>query len=465
MSKKLARLFVLVSVLMLVVGIIPAMAQDKIVVVWYVGLGAGGQAEQIDAQNLVVENFNASQDRIELQIQIVDNNVAYDTLATLIATGQAPDLVGPVGADGSNAFAGNYLDLEPLIEASGYDLSQFSVASVEAFRDPVQGLIGLPFGTFPSFIYFRKGLFDEAGAPYPPQTYGELYTDVNGNEVEWDMAALRDLAMYLTVDANGNDATMAEFDAEAIEQFGFVSQWNEARGISTMFGASSLVDEAGNGVLPQAWVDAFTWYYNGIWSDHFIPNASQHGSDTFANGNGFSSGKVAMAHTHLWYTCCVGEATDWDIAVMPSFNGVVTAKLHGDSFRLLRTSENMSEEQQLANFEVLAYLLGEASDELLFVYGGMPARAEATEGFFAKLDETFTQGVNWQVAVDSLAYADSPNHEYNMPNYLKAKDRIGAFQSLVESTPDLDVAAELEKLVADLDIIFKEAPAEATPEA
>ncbi len=456
MSKKLARLAILVSAMMLIIGIIPAMAQDRIVVVWYVGLGAGGQAEQVEAQNAVVEAFNASQESIELQLQIVDNNVAYDTLATLIATGQAPGIVGPVGADGSNAFAGNYLNLDPLIEASDYDISQFSPASVEAFRDSEQGLIGLPFATFPSFIYFRKGLFDEAGAPYPPQAYGELYTDVNGNEVEWDMAALRDLAMYMTVDANGNDATMAEFDGETIEQWGFVSQWNEARGISTMFGATSLVDAEGNATLPEAWTNAFNWYYNGIWTDKFIPNASQAGSDLLANGNAFSSGRVAMAHTHLWYTCCVGEINDWDLAIMPSFDGITTAKLHGDSFRLMRTSSDMSMEQQLAGFEVLTYLIGEASNELLLVYGGMPARAEDTEGFFATLDENFTQGVNWQVAIDSLAYADSPNHEYNMPNYLKAKDRIGAFQSLVESTPDLDVAAELATLVADLDIIFNE---------
>lgn len=465
MSKKMARLFIVFTVLMLAIGIIPAMAQDKTVIVWYVGLGAGGQPEQIEAQNAVVEAFNASQDRIELQIQIVDNNVAYDTLATLIATGQAPNIIGPVGADGSNAFAGNYLDLEPLIAESGYDLSQFSPASVEAFRYPGQGLIGLPFATFPSFIYFRKSLFDEAGAPYPPQEYGVPYVDVNGEEKEWNMETLRELAMYMTVDANGNDATMAEFDASAVEQWGFNSQWNEPRGISTMFGASSLVDEAGNAVLPQAWTDAFTWYYNGIWVDKFIPNASQVGSDILANGNAFSSGRVAMAHTHLWYTCCVGDTNDWDLAVMPSFNGVTTAKLHGDSFRLMRTSADMPLEQQLAAFEVLTYLIGDASDELLLVYGGMPARAEDTEGFFAKLDENFTQGVNWQVAIDSLAYADSPNHEYAMPNYLKAKDRIGAFQSLIESTPDLDIAAELEKLVADLDVIFHEEPAEVTPEA
>lgn len=455
MSKKLARLIIIVSALMLIIGVMPAFAQDRTVIIWYVGLGAGGQPEQIDAQNAVVEAFNASQDRIELQIQIVDNSVAYDTLATLIATGQAPHIIGPVGADGSNAFAGNYLDLEPLIEASGYDVTQFSPASVEAFRFPDQGLIGLPFATFPSFIYFRKSLFDEAGVPYPPQEYGVPYV-VDGEEFEWNMDTLRELAMFMTVDVNGNDATMEEFDAASVEQWGFVSQWNEPRGISTMFGASSLVDENGDAVLPQAWTDAFTWFYNGIWTDKFIPNASQVGSDVLANGNAFSSGRVAMAHTHLWYTCCVGDTDDWDLAVMPSFNGVVTAKLHGDSFRLMRTSADMPLEEQLAAFEVLTYLLGEASSELLVVYGGMPARAEDTEAFFATLDENFEQDVNWQVAIDSLQYADSPNHEYNMPNYLKAKDRIGAFQSLYESTPDLDIVAELEKLVADLDVIFNE---------
>jgi multiple sugar transport system substrate-binding protein len=430
-------------------------AQEPVKVVWYVGLGAGGQPEQVEAQNQVVADFNASHPDIVLEIQIVDNNVAYDTLSTLIASaaaggGQAPDIIGPVGADGSNAFAGRYLGLDALIESTGYDLSQFDEAAVEAYR--VDGeLIGLPFATFPTSIYFRRDLFDEAGLNYPPQVYGEPYVMPDGTEVEWTMDTLREVAMMLTVDSNGADATMDDFNAESIEQWGFISQWNEPRGISTMFGATSLVDENGDAQLPQAWVDAFNWYYNGIWQDHFIPTAAQDGSDLLAAGNAFSSGRVAMAHTHLWYTCCVGTSNTWDLAVMPSHNGVTTAKLHGDTFRILNTTQNPE-----AAFEVLTYLLGEAAPTLLQVYGGMPARAEQTEAFFATLDETFPQGVNWQVAVDSLAYADSPNHEYNMPNYLKAKDRIGAFQTLYGGDGTLDINAELEKLVADLDAIFDE---------
>lgn len=451
MNRKFSRITLLIVILSLLLGALSVGAQEPVKVVWFVGLGAGGQPEQVEAQNKVVADFNASQSDIVLEIQIVDNNVAYDTLSTLIAAGQAPDIVGPVGNDGSNAFAGLYLGLDDLIASTGYDLSQFDEAAVESFRVDGQ-LIGLPFATFPSMIWYRTDLFDEAGLNYPPAAYGEMYVMPDGTEVEWTMDTLREVAMMLTVDANGNDATMEEFDPEAIDQWGFVSQWNEPRGISTMFGANTLIDEEGNAQLPEAWTTAFNWYYDGIWTDHFIPNDAQVGSDVLAAGNAFASGRVAMAHTHLWYTCCVGEIDTWNLAAMPSHNGVVTTKLHGDTFRILAATKNPE-----AAFTVLTYLLGDAAPELLQVYGGMPARAEQTEAFFATLEETFPQGVNWQVAVDSLAYADSPNHEYNMPNYLKAKDRIGVFQTLMGGTDGLDINAEMATLVADLQVIFDEA--------
>jgi len=64
---------------------------DKVTVRWFIGLGAGGQPEQEQAQRDVVEAFNSSQDEIELVIEIVENDVAYETLATQIASGNAPD--------------------------------------------------------------------------------------------------------------------------------------------------------------------------------------------------------------------------------------------------------------------------------------------------------------------------------------------------------------------------------------
>src|SRR5918995_2394693 len=51
---------------------------DKSTVRWFIGLGAGGQPEQEAAQRAVVEAFNSSQDEIELVIEIVENDVAYE---------------------------------------------------------------------------------------------------------------------------------------------------------------------------------------------------------------------------------------------------------------------------------------------------------------------------------------------------------------------------------------------------
>jgi multiple sugar transport system substrate-binding protein len=62
--------------------------------------------------------------------------------------------------------------------------------------------------------------------------------------------------------------------------------------------------------------------------------------------------------------------------------------------------------------------------------------------------------VNWQVAIDSLAYADSPNHQSYVPNFLRVKDRIEQFYILYQNTPDLDIQAELETLIADLQVLY-----------
>lgn len=425
-------------------------AGDAVVVRWFVGLGTGQNAEQVAAQEAVVEAFNASHDEIELQLEIVQNDVAYDTLATAIASGDAPDIVGPVGVRGSNAFTGNWMDLQPLVDEHGYDLSQFPEAAVDFYRVEGQGLIGLPFATFPSFIFYNRALFDEAGLEYPPHEFGEPYADGD----EWTAAKMTELAKELTVDANGYIPTEGEFDPEAIEQFGFIHQWTDARGAATLFGAGSFVDAEGNAYAPEHWREAYHWIHNGIWGEEpFYPSQAYQDSELLATPNAFASGNVAMASTHLWFTCCLQEMADeWDIAVHPSYEGETTAKLHADTFRMLDTTENPDEA-----FVVLTYLIDEAANDLLQVYGGMPARLDETDEFFAGLDETYPFDVDWEVAKKSLSYPDNPSHESNMPNFNRADDRVAAFWSLLLTDGGVEVDEEVDTLVSDLQVIFSEA--------
>ena len=84
-------------------------------------------------------------------------------------------------------------------------------------------------------MYYNKKLFDEAKLPYPPTKVGDLYEGK-----PWDMEAVKQLGMKLTVDKNGNDATSPDFDAKNIVQWGFDMQWADDRADSeaTPFGAS-----------------------------------------------------------------------------------------------------------------------------------------------------------------------------------------------------------------------------------
>ncbi len=426
---------------------------DKTEVRWFVGLGAGTDETMFDPQQEVVDNFNASQDQIELKLEIVDADQAYTTLATQIAAGNAPDIVGPVGIRGRDFFRGAWLDLRPLIDAENYDLSDFDEGLISFYEDQQEGQLGLPFAIFPSFLSVNYELFDEAGIPYPPEEYGATYTTVDGDEVEWNIDAMRDVALLLTVDANGNDALSPDFDADNIVQFGYYEQWTDFRGAATLFGAGSLVDADGNAQVPDQWRDAANWFYDGMWNEVFYPNGIYDASDVIA-GNGFESGNVAIAHTHLWYFgCCVGGVDfDYGLAAVPAnAAGVATAKMHADTFGILKGSENPE-----AAWEVLKYFLGDEAETMTQMYGGMPARLSLQDSYFSTFQEGVPNGenLNWQVVVDGMGHADNPNHEAYMPSPQEANDRYNEFWTLLGQESDVDVDAQIDQLVIDLQAIY-----------
>jgi multiple sugar transport system substrate-binding protein len=419
---------------------------------WYIGLGAGSNADVIPAEEEWAENYNRTHPEVCLILNIVYNDGgggnSYNALRALIAAGNAPDIVGPVGKNGRASFQGAWADVRALADAAGFDLSTYDPRLLE-FTEDEGVLVGLPFALFPSFLFYNKDLFDEAGLPYPPHTVGEDYMGQ-----PWNLETFQNTAMLLTVDANGNDATSADFDPANIVQFGFFEQWTDSRGVAALFGGGIPYDEAtGDAVIPQSYIDAWKWYYDGVWTYHFMPNADYQNSAEFNAGNLFPSGNVAMAHVHTWYTCCFPLAEmSWDIAVMPEINGQITAKLHGDTFAIMRESQN----QDLA-FQVLADMV--VDPELAVIYGGMPAVEEDRAAFFETLNERSAPNeIDWAVAVEMLNYPDLPNHEAWLPNLAEANAALGAFRTLMDQTPDLDLDAAIEDLQADLQTAYDSAP-------
>lgn len=438
----------------LLLGALPGAAQERVKITWFVGLGTGTNEQQIEVQNRIVEEFNASQDKIELVINIAaSNQTAPDILSTLIASGDAPDIVGPVGFSGSNAFAGQWLDLAPLIEATGYDLGQFPENLVESYRSlDGEQLLGLPFAVFPGVLYYNVGLFDEAGLNYPPTEAGVPYVMPDGTEVPWDYNTVVEIGKILTVDANGYDATMPEFDPTKTIQFGFIHQWDTLRSDFHTFGANYVVDEEGKVHIWDNWREAARWLWEAVWVHHIHPSDSWISSDLLL-GNAFNSGNVAMARSMLWYTCCLADAPAWDLAVQPAYNGTIYAPIDMDTFRIHKDTKHPEEA-----FTVLTYLLGDAALDLLTVYGGYPARPELQDAAIQAKAETYPSVQNWDVVARSIQYAPVPHHEEWYPNFNKGQTRFQDFLTLLRSDggADIDLEAELDRLEADLQAIVDE---------
>lgn len=427
-----------------------------VVVRWFVGLGAGGQPQQLQAEAEFVNAFNASQKEVYIALEIQNNNVAANILKTQIAAGNAPDIIGPVGVEGLNLFRDQLLDLAPLIASTGYSVPGVDPTLVDFFKLGEGGAtVGVPFATYPSFLYYNKDLFKEAGLPTPPTKVGDLYEGK-----PWDMTALRDLAMKLTVDSKGNDATSADFDPENIVQWGFDMQYadNSPLAESSLFGGSSFLAADGTSAqIPEQISTGQKWFNDGVWKDHFIPSANQINSDLLDKGNEFESGNLAMNESHTWFTCCVYPAApakpkvkDFGFAITPAYNGTITAKLHADTFSLMKTTKIPD-----AAFKALTALV--ASSELLTLYGGMPANPAQRDAFFKTTDANF-KGIklDWSVPQAMLAFPDIPNHQSFVPNYAKAKPAWQAFQNKYRTTAGVDIDAELATLKTTLQGIFDE---------
>jgi multiple sugar transport system substrate-binding protein len=321
--------------------------------------------------------------------------------------------------------------------------------------------IGIPMAVYPSFIYYNKELFDEADLEYPPHEVGAQY---EGKAWTWD--TVRDLALKLTVDSAGNDATSSSFDPGKIDQWGLDAQFTaeDTRAWSTVFGGSGSVvaDDGTTAQWPDNWRTGLQYWYDGVWKDHMIPTRAE--SEAIGGGedrNTFQSGRIAMDVVHQWYTCCIypstGEAAvkDWDIAVLPEGpDGKVTSKLHADTIGILNSTKNAD-----AAFEALSFLT--QSPELIQTWSAMPAIESQRDAFFAGIapwtaSKSPALEIDWTVSTKMLAFPDIPSHEAFMPNFDEADAANKSFGTKLWTTSGLNLKQEIDKQVETLQALFDE---------
>ena len=329
-------------------------------------------------------------------------------------------------------------------------MSQFPKSTVDLYSVGGEGQAGIPFAIYPSVLFYKKDLFKEAGLAEPPHEWNAKYTMPDGSVVPWDYDTVQKLSLLLTVDENGMDATEAGFDPEHVVQWGFEPQRDDLRQTGAYWKAGSFMAADGKTAqIPDAWAASWKAFYKSIWTDHTAVDYSQF-QDTDFNPNGypFFTGKVAMSTNYLWSLYGMSDAgDDWDMAATPAYQGQTTAAFNADTFRLLKSTKN-----QDAAFTVLTYLLD--NQELLKLYGGMPAVEAKQDAFLQTLQGDYTQTIDWNVAKEGVNFADVPNFESYTPAYNETYDLVLKFGTKWQSTPGLNLDTEIADLKTQMQAIW-----------
>ena len=112
---------------------------------------------------------------------IVPHEESITRFTAMVAGGDAPEIIGAAGfaTIGILGDTGVIEDLGPFIEKSKFDTSIFYGPIVDIMKSFFpEGQKALPFGIYPSMVFYNKDAFDAAGLDYPPHAYGDEILDV-----------------------------------------------------------------------------------------------------------------------------------------------------------------------------------------------------------------------------------------------------------------------------------------------
>lgn len=286
----------------------------------------------------LVEEFNASHDDIELQLDAIPSDGYGDRLTTSFSSG-----------DGYDIFLSGEGDFYKWVSLGMVEPLDSYIAADTEWQNPMESSImemGLVENTQsylvkdynPMCLWYNKDMFDAAGVAYP--------TD------DWTWDDLEEAAQKLT----------SRNDAGEFETFGFQAQswayalacYLESNGLSYISDDYSTADGYLNSEKMAAALDKYFAWAEG--DDRISPNSAD--TDTYGDGTSMMvNGKLAMFITGGWAKTPLEEAgVNYATALIP---GNHSSYFCASGYAISSTSKNKE-----AAWEALKFLTGERASEL-----------------------------------------------------------------------------------------------------
>jgi multiple sugar transport system substrate-binding protein len=260
-------------------------------------LGVSLTPQELETFEQALAEVDEAHPEWSVELELTPQEGVIEKINTELAANTLPDVFRAQGIQVQQWIRQDaFLELTPLVEQSGLDLSSFYPGPLEQFRWN-GGLYGIPDTAAPDIVFYNKDMFDAAGLEYP--------TD------EWTYDEMREAARLLTLDENGRNATHPEFDPEAIVQWG----WNGGltffwqRHLVRGFGGDFCANEDCTEMIftsPQT-IEAAQWWADFTSQDHATLYDPYGGSQTGVPGDPFIAGKAAMGYNGFF---AVGQLND-----------------------------------------------------------------------------------------------------------------------------------------------------------
>jgi multiple sugar transport system substrate-binding protein len=279
-----------------------------------------GSAAEGNTTQAVADRFNASQDKIEVEVQAIPWENYMTKLNTLATAGQLPD-TGMLKEDGVIQWSseGMLNDVSAMYEGS--DSKPLDSLAYKYQGKPVAYAAANEI----LLLYYNKDMFDKANVPYPPSALDQAWT--------WDQFV--DAAKKLTNDKNGKHPGEDGFNAQSIVQFGASVEnlpWQlEAW---TLSNGGGFYSEDGTEVKvgEDASIEAIQRVADLYLKDHVAPLSVGQTDDGIQRT--IIAGTVAMATNGQWnvgtsLNTAKEEGLNYGVAVLPYMKDKVTISTGG----------------------------------------------------------------------------------------------------------------------------------------
>lgn len=155
-----------------------------------------------EVEQAVVAAFEAAHPDIQVQLDLTKYDDIFTKFKADLAAGTPPDVIS-MNFENLRQFAalGALEPVDSYVKRDNYDLSIYYPNTL-AMHTVDKALYGLPATFSDNVLYFNKKLFDQAGIPYPDNT--------------WDWAKLVEVAKKFVKDTNGSGI---------IDQYGYGPAW------------------------------------------------------------------------------------------------------------------------------------------------------------------------------------------------------------------------------------------------